>query len=187
MLRLHGAEIVRGVPDIFGESAAKIVNANFGANSGALLECLPLLGETRRGTGLLTGARLAEQVHDRRLTVDIWRKSLDGFGDGGADRERLMHVALGVEGQRAKARVVVCGADFGGRAVTESEIGAEQQEETERGRGGVDGLQPAEKTAETLRVGRARVLREAGRFPCGGGALNVIGGELSWTQLAEIG
>ncbi|HVP54325.1 MAG TPA: hypothetical protein VMU45_04955 [Candidatus Eisenbacteria bacterium] len=119
-----------------------------------------------------------------------------------------------------QVRVVVRGADFGGGAVTQAEVCTEEQEETERGTGGVeelaalfvggdsgarlrlmdardgvadgerrgvDALQPAEKTAETLRVGRARVLREAGRFPCGGGALNVIGGELCWAQLAEVG
>ncbi len=101
----------------------------------------------------------------------------------------------------------------------EAEVPAEEQEETERGRGGVedlaalfvggdggarlrladardgvadgerrgvDALQPAEETAETLRVRRACVLREAGRFPCFGCALNVISGELSWTQLAEV-
>lgn len=52
---------------------------------------------------------------------------------------------------------------------------------------GADPLEPAQKAAETLGVSRARVLREAGRFPCGGGALNVIGGELRCGQLAEVG
>jgi hypothetical protein len=132
----------------------------------------------------------------------------------------LVHVAFGVEGQRVQVRVVVRGADFGGGAVTQSEVCAEEQEETERGRGGVeelaallvggdggarlrlmdardgvadgerrgvDALQPAEKAAETLRVGRARVLRELRRLPCFGGPLNVIGRELCCGQLAEVG
>ena len=219
-LCLDCAEIVGGVPDVLGESAAEIVDAEFGANSGALLQCLPLLGEARRGSGLLAGAMLAEQVHDRLLAVDAWRKFLDHFRDRGADRERLVHVALGVEGQRAQVRVVVRGADFRGGAVAEAEVSAEEQEETERGTGGVeelaalfiggdggarlrlmdardsvadgerrgvDALQPAEETAETLRVGRARVLRELRRLPCFGGALDVIGGELCCGQLAEVG
>lgn len=50
-----------------------------------------------------------------------------------------------------------------------------------------DAFEPSQKTAQTLRVGRSRVLREACRFPCGGGALHVIGGELRGRQLAEVG
>ena len=210
-LCLDCAQIVGCVPNVFGESAAKIVDAELGANSGALLESLPLLGEAGRGSGQRAGAVFAEQVHDRLLAVDAWRKFLDHFGDRGADRERLVHVALGVEGQRAEVRVVIRGADFGGGAMPEAEVCAEEQEETEGGTGGVeqlaalfvggdggawlrlmdarhgvaygerrgvDALQPAEKTAETLRVGRARVLRELRRLPRLGGALNVISGEL---------
>ena len=219
-LCLDCAEIVRGVPDVLGESAAEIVDAELGANSGALLEGLPLLGEPGRGSGLLAGAMLAEQVHDRLLAVDAWRKFLDHFCDRGADRERLVYVALGVEGQRVEVRVVVRGTDAGGGAMAKAEISAEEQEETEGRTGGVeelatlfvgrdggarlrlmdardgvadgerrgvDAFQPAEKTAETLRVGRARVLCELRRLPCFGGALDVIRGELCCGQLAEVG
>lgn len=219
-LRLDCAKIVSRVPDVFGERAAKIVDAEFGANSGAFFECFPLLGETRRGSWLSAGAMLAKQVHDRLLTVDAGGKVLDDFRDRGADRERLVHVSLGVEGQSAEVRVVIRGADFRGGAMAEAEVSAEEQEETEGRTGGfeqlaalfvggnggarlrlmdarngvadgerrgVDALQPAEKTAETLRVCRARVLRELRRLPCFGGALNVISGELRWTQLAEVG
>jgi hypothetical protein len=65
---------------------------------------------------------------------------LDHFRDRGADRERLVDVALGVEGQRAEVRVVIGGADFGGGAMAEAEVSAEEQEETERGTGGVEQL-----------------------------------------------
>lgn len=108
-------------------------------------------------------------------------------------------------------RVVVRGADFGGGAMAEAEVSAEEQEETERGTGGVeelaalfvggnggarlrlmdardsvadgerrgvDAFEPAEETAETLRVRRARVLRELRRLPSLGGTLYVVGGEL---------
>jgi hypothetical protein len=101
-----------------------------------------------------------------------------------------------------------------------AEVSAEEQEESERGTGGVeelaalfvggnggarlrlmdardrvadrerrgvDAFQPAEKTAETLRVRRARVLRELRRLPRLGGALDVIRGELCCGQLAEVG
>jgi hypothetical protein len=54
-------------------------------------------------------------------------------------------------------------------------------------RGGVDALQPAQESAETLRVSGARVLRELRRLPGGGGALDVIGGELRGLKLAEVG
>jgi len=43
-------------------------------------------------------------------------------------------------------------------------------------RRGVDALQPAKKAAETLRVRRARVLRELRRLPRFGGTLDVIRG-----------
>ena len=104
--------------------------------------------------------------------------------------------------------------------MTESEVGAEEKEETERGAGGfeelpaffvggdggarlwlvdardgvadgerrgADAFEPAEKTAQTLRVSRPRVLREVRRLPRGGGTLDVISGELRCGQLAEIG
>lgn len=51
-----------------------------------------------------------------------------------------MHVALGVEGQRAEVRVVIRRADFRRGAVPEAEIAAEEQEESERGTGGVEEL-----------------------------------------------
>ncbi len=95
--------------------------------------------------------------------------------------------------------------------MAEAEVSAEEQEETERGTGGVeelaalfvggnggarlrlmdardsvadgerrgvDAFEPAEETAETLRVRRARVLRELRRLPSLGGTLYVVGGEL---------
>lgn len=219
-LCLDCAEIVGCVPDIFGESAAEIVNAELGANSGALLQSLPLLGETRCGSGRRAGVMRAEQVNDRLLAVDILRELLDDFRDGGADGKRLVHVALGVERQRAEVAVVVGGADFRGGAMAQAEIGAEEQEETEVRLGGFedlpalfvggdggarlrlvdardgvadgersdsDAFEPAEKTAQTLRVSRARVLRELRRLPGGGGALDVISGELRGRQLAEVG
>lgn len=192
-LCLDGAEIVRCIPDILGESAAEIVNAELGPNSGALLQCLPLLGETRSRTWLSAGTVCAKEVHDGGLTVDAGRKLLDHVRDLGADWQGLVHVAFGVEGQRAKVGVVIRGADTGGGAVAKAEIGAEQQEETEvwargfedlpaffvGGDGGArlrlmnsrdsiaygegrdaDAFQPAQKTAQALRVGGARVLRE---------------------------
>jgi hypothetical protein len=219
-LCLDRTKIVRRVPDIFRESAAQIVDAELGANSGALLQGFPLFGETRRRAGLRAWAMRAEQVDDGLLTVNAWREFLDDFRDGGADRERLVHVALGVEGQCAEVGIVIRCADAGGGAVTESEIGAEQQEKTEARagsleqlpaffiggdgcarlglmdardgvadceRGDADPLQPAEKSAQTLRVRRTRVLRELRRLPCRRGALDVIGGELRGRQLAEVG
>lgn len=211
---------MRGVPDVFGKSASKIVNAELGANSGALLQGLPLFSETRRGTWLRAWAMCAKKIHDGFLAVDALRKFLDHLCDRGADRERLVDVALGVEGQCAETRVVIRGADSGGGAMAQAEIGAEEQEETEvcagsfenlpaffiRRDGGArlglmnfrdgvadgerrdsDAFEPAQKTAQTLRVSGSRVLRELRRSPAGGGALDVIGGELRGTQLAEIG
>ena len=104
--------------------------------------------------------------------------------------------------------------------MAQSEIGAEEQEETEVGLGGfedlpaffvggdggarlrlvnardgvadgergdTDAFEPAEKTAQTLRVSRARVLRELRRLPACGRTLDVIGSELRGRQLAEVG
>lgn len=219
-LCLDCAQIVSRVPDVLGESAAEIMDAELGADSGALLQCLPLLGEAGRRSGRSARAMSAKDVDDGLLTVGTWRKFLDHFRDRGADRERLVHVALGVEGQRAEVRVVVRCADFGSGAMPKAEVSAEEQEESERGTGGVeelaalfvggnggarlrlmdardrvadrerrgvDAFQPAEKTAETLRVRRARVLRELRRLPRLGGALDVIRGELCCGQLAEVG
>ena len=219
-LCLDCAEIVSCVPDIFGEGAAKIVDAELGANSGATFQSLPLLGETRGGSGLRAGTVRAEQVDDGLLAVDFLGELLDDFGDGGADGERLVHVALGVERQSAEVRIVVGGANLRGGAMAKAEIGAEEQEETEVGLGGfedlpaffvggdggarlrlvnardgvadgergdTDAFEPAEKTAQTLRVSRARVLRELRRLPACGRTLDVIGSELRGRQLAEVG
>ena len=54
------------------------------------------------------------------------RKFVDHFRDRSADRERLVHVALGVERQGAEVRVVIRGADFCGGAMAEAEVSAEE-------------------------------------------------------------
>ena len=88
-----------------------------------------------RGPGRLPG-RLPSR---RRFTTGVLavgsalRKLVEGLGDLGRDRERLVHVALGVEGQVRSFRVEVGRRDGGRGAVAEAEIGAEQDEEAERG------------------------------------------------------
>lgn len=131
---------MRGVPDVLGEGAAKIVNAELGADSGALLQGLPLFGESGRGSGLRAWAMWAEEVDDRLLAVDACRELLDDFSDSGGDWKGLVHVAFGVEGQRAEIWVVIRRADLGGGAMAQAEIGAQQQEEAEMRGGGFEDL-----------------------------------------------
>ncbi len=132
-LVLHGAEVVGCLPDILSDGAAKIMDAEFGANSGSLLERFPLLGEARARAGAVAGEiASAEDVHDWRVGIGAGRERGEGGGDLRRDRERLVHVALGVEGHGAVLRVVVGRRERGRGAVAESEIGAEQDEEAKR-------------------------------------------------------
>jgi len=139
-LCLDGAQIVSGGPHVFGDGAAEIVDAEIGANSGFALEGVPLLGEARVGTGLGAGAVRAEEVDHGRVAVRMTREGFEDGGDFGAYGQRLMNVALGVEADGAEMGIVIGGRDAGRGAVTETEIGAEQQKETERGTGGFEEL-----------------------------------------------
>jgi len=135
-LMLHGAEIVGGGPDVFGNGAAKVVDVEIVADAEALLEGAPLLGEARLISGLVSAWVVsAEDVHDGRTWLSVFRELREDFGDFRRDRQRLVDTAFREEGERLGARVVVRGADARGGAVADAEVGAEQQEEAERGVG----------------------------------------------------
>ncbi len=109
-LGLHGADIVSGVPDVFGEGAAEIVDAEIGTNSGAGFEGLPLLGEARPGTGSLSGAMFAKQVDDWSEAIGGDGQRLKDLFDFCGDGQSLVDVAFGVERQRVEFGIVVGGS-----------------------------------------------------------------------------
>ena len=135
-LLLDGAKVVRCGPDVFGDGAAEIVNVKIFADAETLLEGAPLLGEACLLAGLVSsGIVSAEDVHDGRGRLRVFRECGEDFGDLGRHGQSLVDTSLGEERECVGAGVVVAGADARGGAVADSEIGAEQQEETQRGIG----------------------------------------------------
>ena len=131
------------------------MDAEIGANSAAGLECFPLLGEAWVWAGAIAWLIFcAEGIHDGRVRIDAGGKRLKFREECGREWKRLVHVALGVEGHSVLLRVVGGRRDAGGGAVPDAEIGAEEQEESQRRRGGVEDL-------TALVVG-------GDRAPCGG-------------------
>ncbi len=127
-LGLHTADIERGLPDVFGHGAAKVVDAELGAEFEFFLELLPLLGEALR---FASWCAAAELVDHRELGIGVGIERGERSGDARGHRKRLLHLAFGEEGDRVGVWIVVGRRHFAGGLVADARVGDELEEEVE--------------------------------------------------------
>lgn len=129
-LGLDSTQIVGGFPDVFGEGAAKVVDAELGADAETFFEARPLLEHAGILAGTVPGLRSgAKQVDDGLVAVGEGGEGVEDASDGGCDGQGLVGVAFGGEAQGARGCVVVGEAHTGGGAVADPEVAAEHEEE----------------------------------------------------------